>query len=215
MKILIFISFILAEQCKIFGQIPAIKHNYTKQDSTENPLIDSFSKTYDFIIAYTEQSYWWSDKKSYKILSCANNKWSLWTYSDYFAHLTKKKRSKKTAIDTVRKGQFFESKTKFQDSAIGQLLTNFSNNGFWTLSNDSLNQTYITTRIENGDTITTRHDISDGINYRFDILTKDKLRVIQSYEPDYFVKLFPAMIDRKQFIKSRDFFLSWWDKYYR
>ena len=134
MKTLIIISFILVGQCKIFGQIPIIEHNYTKQDSAENPLIDSFSKKYDFVIAYTEQSYWWSDKKSYKILFCTNNKWSSWTYSDYFIYWTKKKRSKKTTVDTVRKGQFFEGKMELQESAMGQLLSNYRNNGYWILA---------------------------------------------------------------------------------
>lgn len=201
-------------QSEIFGQMPDIRHNYTKRDSTENPLIDSFAKRYDFTITYTEQSYWWSDRKNYKILACSANKWTSWTYSDYFIQWTKKKGKKKIAVDTVRSGQFFKGKTDLESTSVLQLLSALDSNYFWTLNNDSLNQTrIIETRIENGDTINRRASISDGINYRFDILSKTKLRVIESYEPDYFVKLFPDMFERKRFVISRDAFLSWWDKY--
>jgi hypothetical protein len=214
LKTLIIISFLLVGQSRAFGQIPDIRHNYTKQDSTENPLIDSFAKQYDFTIAYTEQSYWWSDRKSYKILACSDNKWTSWTYSDYFIQWTKKKRKKKMLVDTVRNGQFFKGKTELESTSALQLLSALGSNDFWTLNNDSLNQTrIIETRIENGDTINRKASISDGINYRFDILTKTKLRVIESYEPDYFLKLFSDMVDRRKFLKSRDTFLLWWDKY--
>jgi hypothetical protein len=201
-------------QCRVFGQIPDIRHNYTKQDSTKNPLIDSFAKQYDFIIAYTEQSYWWSDRKSYKILTCSDNKWTSWTYSDYFIQWTKKKRKKKMLIDTIRNKQFLKGKTELESTSVLQLLSALDSYGFWTLNNDSLNQTrIIETRIENGDTINRKASISDGINCRFDILSKTKLRVIESYEPDYFLKLFSDMVDRRKFLKSRDTFLLWWDKY--
>lgn len=214
MKTLIIISFLLFGQSKSFGQLPDIRHNYTKQDSTENPLIDTFAKQYEFIIAYTEQSYWWSDRKNYKILAYSNNKWTSWTYSDYFIPWTKKKDKKKIIVDTVRNGQFFKDKADLESTSVLQLLSALNCNDFWTLNNDSLNQSrIIETRIENGDTINRKASISDGINYRFDILSKTKLRVIESYEPDYFFKLFPDMVDRSKFLKNRDTFLSWWDKY--
>jgi hypothetical protein len=214
LKTLIIISFLIVGQCKAFGQIPEIRHNYVKQDSTENPLIDSFTKQYDFVIAYTEQSYWWSDRKSYKILAFSDDNWTYWTYSDYFIQWTKKKRQKKVIIDTVRNGQFFKGKGKLENTSVLQLLSALSRNDFWTLNNDSLNQTrIIETRIENGDTINRKASISDGINYRFDIITKDRLRVIESYEPGYFLKLFPDMADRRKFMNSKDSFLKWWDKY--
>ena len=201
-------------QSKAFSQIPDIRHNYTKQDSTENPLIDSFAKHYDFVIAYTEQSYWWSDWKNYKILAYSSNNWTSWTYSDYIIQWTKKRRRSKMIVDTVRTGQFFKGKKEFQNPFVLQFLTDLDSDGFWTLNNDSLNQTrIIETRIENGDTLYRKASISDGINYRFDVLGKNKLQVIESYEPDYFLKLFPDMIDRKKFVNSRDTFLRWWDKY--
>jgi hypothetical protein len=213
LKTLIIISFLLVGQ-STFGQTPDIKHNYARQDSTENPLIDSFAKHYDFIFSYTKQSYWWSDRKNYKILARTNNKWTSWTYSDYVIQWTKKKRNKKMVVDTIRNGQFFKGKRELQSTEVLELLSDLKDNNFWTLNNDSLNQTrIIETWVDNGDTIKRKASISDGINYRFDILSKDNLRVIKSYEPDYFLKMFPDMFDRQKFTKSRDIFLKWWDKY--
>ena len=69
------------------------------------------------------------------------------------------------------------------------------------------------TYIVDGDTIRKKAIITNGTNYIFNIITKNKSRKIESYYPEYFVKLFPDMIDRKKFIESRDYFLAWWNKY--
>jgi hypothetical protein len=213
MKILIIISFLLVGQSKSFGQLPDIRHNYTKQDSTENPLIDSFARQYDFIIAYTEQSYWWSDRKNYKILAYSDNKWTSWTYSNHIIQWTKKKRRKKILVDRVSNGQFFKVKTDLENTTVLNLFTVLGGYDFWTLNNDSLNETIIKTWVENGDTIVTKASISDGVNYRFDFLTKRSSRVVKSYEPDYFLKLSAEMQERRKFVKSRDLFLKWWEMY--
>ena len=214
LKTLIIISFFLFGQCKTFGQIPNLIHNYTNQDSSQNPLIDSFANKYDFIIAYTEQSYWWANRKNYKILTCSDNTWSWWTYSDNFIQGTLNKKTKKVIVDTIKIGHYFKGKTILTSSSALELLLNLGSNNFWSLNNDSLNQSRLyLIRILNGDTTFRTASISDGINYRFDILNKTRLRVIESYEPDYFFELFPDMIERRKFIKSRDTFLSWWDKY--
>jgi len=214
LKTLIIISFFLVGQSKTFGQIPDIVHNYTSQDSSQNPLIDSFAKKFDFIIAYTEQSYWWSNRKNYKILACSDSKWSSWTYSDYFIQGTKKKGKKKIIVDTVKVGHYFKGKAEIQNLVAAELFSALDTNDFWTLNNDSLNQSRLyPMKIINGDTTFRIASISDGINYRFDILNKTRLRVIESYEPDYFLELFTDMVERRKFIKSRDTFLSWWDKY--
>ena len=216
MKTLIIISYFLFGQYKTFGQIPNIIHNYTSQDSTQNPLIDSFSKKYDFIIAYTEQSYWWANRKNYKILAFSNNKWSSWTYSNYFVQGTKKNGIEKITVDTIKIGHYFLENTVLKYSSVSELLTNLESNNFWTLNNDSLNQSRLfPIKIKNGDTTFRIASISDGINYRFDIISKSRLRVIESYEPDYFLELFTDMFERRKFILNRDIFLSWWKKYSR
>lgn len=213
MKNLIIIAFFLVGQSRSFGQLPSIKHNYSTLDSSGNPLIDSFAMQYDFTVAYTEQSYWWSDRKSYKILACSDNQWTSWTYSDYTIQWTKKKGSKKILVDTVRYGQFTKGKTDLKNSSVLHLFSALDSNYFWELNNGSLNETVVKTWVENGDTVVRKASVSDGVNYRFDILTKESLRVIESYEPDYFLKLSADMEERKKFVKSRDAFLKWWELY--
>jgi hypothetical protein len=208
---LIIISFLLFAQCSAFGQIPGITHNYTKQDSTENPLIDSFARRYDLIIAYSEQSW---GRKNIKILACSNKKWSSWIYSNYFTRGTVKKGTKEIIVDTVETGHYFKGKSKIQNSAVLDLLHELDDNNIWTLNNDSLNQSRLyPDRIINGDTTFRLASIFDDTYYRFDISTKTSSRVIKSYAPDHFLELFPDMTERRKFIKSRDSFLLWWDKY--
>jgi len=211
LKTLIIISFFLVGQCKTFGQIRDFVHNYTSQDSLQNPLIDSFAKKYDFIMAFTEQNW---GRKNIKILARSDKKWSSWTYSDYFIRGTITKGTKEIVIDTVKTGGFFKGKVNLKKVAVSELLNKLDSNDIWALSNDSLNQSRLYPyRIKNGDTTYTIASISDDTYYRFDVLTKFKSRVIESYAPDYFLKLFPDMIERRRFINSRDSFLSWWDKY--
>jgi len=211
LKTLIIILFLLAFQSKAFGQLPNITYNYTSQDSLQNPLIDSFAKKYDFIIAYTEQNW---GRKNIKILACSDKRWSSWTYSDYFIQGTIKKGTKEIIVDTFETGHFFKGKAELTNLAVLELLNKLDSNNIWALNNDSLNQSRLyPNRIKNGDTTFTIFSISDGTYYRFDVSTKTKSRVIESYEPDYFLELFPDMIEKRKFIKSRDTFLSWWDKY--
>ena len=208
------ISFLilLATSTISYCQTPDFKHNYTKKDSLENPLITTFLKDYEFIITYSDQCC----SKQYKILALKDGKWKSWTYSDNFVLWTMKKNESDIHIDTIKKGTFFEGENgqKVKKFHIKKLLAKLSQNDFWKLENDSLNQTrVIETYIEDGDTIRRKAIITDGTNYTFDIITKNKSRKIESYYPEYFVKLFPDMIDRKKFIKSKDYFLDWWKKY--
>jgi hypothetical protein len=193
-----------------FGQLPNIIHNYTGQDSSQNPVLDSFTKKYDLIIAYSEQSW---GIENIKILSCAGNKWSSWTYSNYFIQGTIKKGTKEIITDTVKTGHFFKGKTKLKNSAVLELLSRLDSD-LWTLNNDSLNQSRLYPfRIRNGDTIFRTASVFDDIYYRFDVSTRSRARVIASYAPDHFLELFPDMTERRKFVNSREIFLSWWDKY--
>ena len=214
MKTLLIISFFFVKQVDSFCQLPDFIHNYTKQDSATNPLIDSFAKQYNFIMAYTEQSYWWSDRKNYKILAYSNNRWTYWTYSESILQGTKKKNIKTIQIDKVRAKHFFKGEKTLENLSVSQLLNDLTKNAFWALNNDSLNQTGVFERVaQNGDTITRFASIDDGINYRFDLLKDNNLRSIESYEPEYFLTQFPNMSSRKIFIRNRDIFLNWWEKY--
>ena len=198
-----------------FCQLPDIRHNYSKADSTENPLLDSFSRQFDFVLSYTEQGYW-QNYKYYQILAYKKSadSWSTWTYSNYVILTKKKNRRSKLITDTVRTGLFFRKNMAIPGSLVKPFLDSLSANNFWHLNNDSLNQTrIIETYIDNGDTIHRKAGIADAPNYRFDIITRDNARVIESYAPQYFLHLFPDMTERRQFLRNRELFEQCWKKW--
>lgn len=212
MRPLIIISLFLFGQFTTFGQLPEITGNYSKTDSAQNPLIDSFSKHYDCIIAFTEQGYWFADRKNYKILACRGNVWSSWIYSTYIIS-SKKIKENRITFDTIKNGSFIKQKSKIQAKHVNKLLSDLSNSNFWHLNQDSLNNAIIQTFVENNDTLIKKVDISDGINYRFDVFRKTIWRVVQSYEPDYFIGKSLNMEERRKFVNSRETFLKWWGTY--
>jgi hypothetical protein len=199
-----------------FAQIPEFTANSTKEDSATNPLIDSFAKHYDFVLAYSELSYHNSGKQKYQIVAGNNHQWSMWYYTDYFIMGTKKPGEAVIKIDTVKQGTFYKGKTKIKKSNSAPLLSMLNDSDFWSLNNDSLNQSKIIPgKIINGDTAFEILSIADGITYRFDILSKNKFRAIESYEPDYFIHFFPEMVSVRKFIACRDGFQKWWNQYFK
>jgi hypothetical protein len=196
-----------------YCQIPSFRHNFTNVDSIRNPLIDSFTKKYDFVLAYMEQS---SPYHNYKILALKNEKWSCWAFSDNYVEWTKKNDSVK--VDTITIGRFWRVKKTITKKQVNNLLDFFRVNLFWTLTNDSLNQYGGIIRKyydeESQDTIIQRDKgWTDQINYRFEAYKEMNCRIIQSYAPDYFVEKYPYMLDKKKFVLCRDKFLKWWEKY--
>jgi hypothetical protein len=212
LKLQVVILLMLAGQCKSFGQVPNIVHSFLHQDSLNSPLIDSFSKKYDFVLAYMEQA---SPNHNYKILALKNKKWSCWTFSDYFIQL--KKVDSSFIGDTIKLGRFWKIKNRVTQKMANEILTIFNKNEFWALKNDSLKQYGILGKYydeEIKDTVM-KFDMgcTDRINYRFEAYTTFACRVIQSYDPDYFHEKYPYMLDRKKFIICKDAFSKWWEKY--
>jgi hypothetical protein len=78
---------------------------------------------------------------------------------------------------------------------------------FWTLDHDLLNQEGVPI----SDSTVRKLQIADGVNYKFEILTKEGYRIIQSYEPETYLKAFPKMTIRKIFIDGRELFLNTWN----
>lgn len=191
-------------------QIPSYQHNATTSDSTKSPLIDSFVKKYDFVLAYTEAV---SPIRNYKIIAQKYGRWSQWTYSDNLIRLTRKGNVVK--VDTIRVGIFRKVSGVITERRANELLAFLKEKHFWTLSNDSLNQYGGTLRKyydeESKDTVFIRDKgLTDGTSYRFEAHTLECFRVTQSYAPDYFARKYPYMIDRKRFVLCRDKFLKWW-----
>ncbi len=192
-KIILFLFLSLDAFC----QIPSFEHNFKPIDSIENPLLKSSLVNYDVIISYTEQNYWWSDRKYYQILAFKNNEWTNWYYSDFRIKKTKNTDGTITQ-DTIREGKLYEGKKKLKNSKVSKLLFHFEQTGFWKLEREEINKTV---------------NIDDGTNYRFEIFTRQRARVAESFMPDFYIEKNPEDINIRKFIENRDFFLKWWNKY--
>jgi hypothetical protein len=191
----------LSGQINLLAQLPSFEHNYTKEDTVNNKALDFFSNKYDFVISQNVSSYWWSGRDYYQILAHSDSGWSAWQYKNF--EVRKKRGSKKpVSINTAKiiPGQFKKIKTFANDSDLKILFDSLRTFNFLALQNDSLNA-------NRGQTI---YDLA---YYRFDVLSKEKARIIASYAPDFYLELFPDMTDRRNFILSRDYFNKWWNLY--
>jgi hypothetical protein len=197
MRTKVIIILLLFLSLDAFCQIPSFEHDFKSTDSIENPLIKSTLMDYDIIISYTEQNYWWSGRKYYQILAFKNNEWSNWYYSDF--RIKETNNSDGTIKqDTIRDGKLYGGKKKLKHFNVSKLLFHFEQTGFWKLEREEINKTV---------------NIDDGTNYRFEIFTRQKARVAESYMPDFYLEKNPEDINIRKFIENRDFFLKWWNKY--
>jgi hypothetical protein len=149
----------------------------------------TFKGKYDFLIAYTEESYWLSDRQFYQILALKDGQWSSITFA------STRKKNGDFRIPTIRINSFDNDKAQLLLNQMDQL-------DFWTLNSDSLN---ITQR-ENPDSTATTYTLSDGANYKFEIMTTEGYKVIEAYEPEYFLEKLPEIKIRQKFINGRNIF---------
>ncbi|MES2543523.1 MAG: hypothetical protein V4548_01465 [Bacteroidota bacterium] len=167
-------------------QFPEIISNTSEQDKLDSIIYNLFNGKKTFLIAYTNECYWWSDKKRYEILAFENNKWEkIYVYS---------KRNKN--------GEW--SKPKISHKSISSetannLITELTKISFWELQNESLN----VNEIKNGDGTIGKFKISDGINYKVEILQGNNFRIIESYEPEFFLSQMPEIKSRETFISGK------------
>ena len=191
MRFLYFIIFFFVSG-HVLAQLPSIKTNATKKDSLNSILLQKFKDSYDFALAYTESSYWWRNVREHKIFAHKN---SIWT-----SYLIREEKNKKGKIKTRISKQRLSA-----DSAM-KLIDQLTSRNFWTLDNDSLNQTGVPIN----DSMVSRMQVFDGANQRFEVITKQGFRIIESYEPEAYFEKFPQMIVRKSFIDCRRIFVSAW-----
>ncbi|MBD1399019.1 hypothetical protein H9Q13_17755 [Pontibacter sp. JH31] len=186
MKILLLHILLLLSTCG-YGQIPVI-HSDSNQ-SNESTIYKNFEGKYDFLIAYTEESYWWSDRQFYQILALKDGQWNSITLA------SKKKKNGDFRKPTIKVNSYDKENAQLLLSQLDQL-------GFWTLNSDSLN---ITQR-ENPDSTVTAYTLSDAANYKFEIMTKEDYKIIEAYTPEHFLEKLPEIKSRQKFITGRDIF---------
>jgi hypothetical protein len=192
MRVILCILFLLVFQC-VSGQIPPIQSNTSWKDSTTSFLVKVLNNQYDFLLGYKIESFWWSNTQVYKVLAYKNSHWQ----AIQIVSTKNKKDRVKTEI----------SKWNFSSDSAFKLINGLSALHFWTLDHDLLNQEGVPI----SDSTVRKLQIADGVNYKFEILTKEGYRIIQSYEPETYLKEFPKMTIRKIFIDGRELFLNTWN----
>jgi hypothetical protein len=191
MKTLIFLLYFFSANC-LYGQLPTFYSNTTQKDSSISLVFKEYAKKYDFILGYSEDSYWFDGIKDYKIVGIKGDTCFL------IEHTIKETKAELPSIKikSIEKKSFLN------------LLSKLKQANFWTLEKDSLDQRCI----DFTDSTKKCLDISDGVNYKFEAITSSVYRKIQSYMPDDYLKKFPTMTQRKLFIECRDLFEIFWKR---
>lgn len=180
---------------QLFAQSPKIDYGSNKVDTSY--FIQYIPVKSDFVLAFSKESYWWSNIENFKLLTRKGKKWTTWTY----------KRKWKSSSDVLnnkgkKKKKYFTRITTVDSLAVNELFDNWRSIKFSELHLDSLNSTR-------------GYEIFDAVNDKFNIETVFGNRLIESYAPEYYIQKFPDMYERALFIQGRDIFLQWWKKYSR
>lgn len=200
-QIFVLTTFVLP---RVYAQLPVIKANATAIELRQSEMYQTFHPKYDFLIAYTSQSYWWSDRKNYVFLGLKNGKWEKGSYT------SSKGKNEKWTKPKI-KVHFVNG-----DSALA-VINLIGSNGFYLLNRDSLNISKRAIReseradfvLEPGeilDSVST--NISDGVNYRFEVVNKGTFTIIESYEPQFYLEYIPEIKQREVFLNCMKLFLK-------
>ncbi|MFC7000124.1 hypothetical protein [Rufibacter roseus] len=188
MKIYV-LAFLLLASLNSLGQIPEIISNTNHQEKKASLVYHAFNGQYDFVLAFTEDSYWGRDRQQYQILALKDGQW-------YFINLKSKKR---------KNGDYSKPKINIKKIARDEpdkLVRQLGEIGFWGLSSSTIN----TTRIKLNDSTETYYHTSDGISYKFEIFNRNDYRIIEAENPDRLLERMPEIKQRQTFVRGRDTF---------
>jgi hypothetical protein len=174
-----------------FGQLPEIKTNVEERIKLESVVYDILHIEYDFIISFTTESYW-SSKENFQVIAKKGETWNKLNIK------RKKKKNGNFSKPKIRK-------QKLKSETAENLLRELTNESFWTLNRDSLNNFKVEDK-ENG--ITHLYTKTDGTNYKFEVFTKSNFLLINAYEPEYYSKVIPEVISRRTFISCANLFIN-------
>ena len=192
---LFFIIAILSSSFFAKGQVPFLQSNTTEDEKSTSIIYKNFGSKYDFIIAYTRDSYWLGNIKSYSMLAVKNGIWS----KGYI--VSKKSKRERWSKPKIK----FIGVNSDSSLAIVEYLTNA---GFYALNKDSLG----IDKKDVGNNKIELFSINDGVDYKFEVLSKNAFVIIESYEPDYFLEKMPYLKDRRCFIMCRNWFTNKYKK---
>lgn len=180
MKIITLLLFIFCT-----SPFPDIKSNTTEKEKSESVIYSLFAGKKTFLLAYSTESYWWSDKKDYQVLAFNENKWEIINVS----------------LQRNKRREWSEPRISYKSinfNRANNLISQLTEISFWDLQRETLNES----KVENEDGTISKYSISDGINYKVEILDENKYRIIEAYEPEYFLSHMPNIKEREIFIRS-------------
>lgn len=189
MRVLLIILFLTGQLAlKSQSSFPVFANG--KKDATT--FIQYLPVKADFVFVYSEESYWGSNTENFILLVRTPDNWQAWSYyrkwkksSDVYNNKGKKKR------------KFFRKREIVDSFSVKTLFDSLALYNFWTLSDDSLNETR-------------GLSISDHVSYIFQTETFEGKQILESYAPEYYLKQFPDMQQRHLFMECKGIFRRWW-----
>ena len=189
LKNTILVAFIMVGAFVTKAQTPVLNENTSLSEKYESIIYKNFVGECDLMIAYTEESYWWGNRKFYNLLALKKGIW----FKGYLSS------------QLLKSGKWTYPKVKFKEvdpDSASSIVNYLKTAGLFKLSQDSLK----ITKKRINDSVYTAFSLSDGVNYKFEMLNKDKLTIIEAYEPEYFLQRIPDINAMAAFIKYRDWF---------
>lgn len=176
--------------------LPPFEHNITSEDSIKIKTILEVTKDFDFSIVLKMRNNWFNAVNN-SIIGFKNQNWE-------YKLLLSERKIRKTKIRKVDTLINLTVRNNLCDS----ILSDLKNNYLFSMDVDSLN---IDEKLVY-DSLTKDYKIwslmvDDGTNYSFYIITKDKIRKVSNYAPEYLFEKIPHIIQRKYFINCKNSFL--------
>lgn len=201
---ILFVGICLTSLVDLDTRIPEFQSNATQADSVTYRMHQIHAEDRIFMISLEISSYWNQDRTTIKTLMLdENNQWrEARLYRDRSSH----------DLHLLSTSRLSRKRTEAADV----LLTRLHISQFLHLSSDSLNLTTgaLPDTMVNGETFRREKfmTVTDGISYRFEVLSDNNHRVISTYEPYRYFKTFPEYWQKGVFIDFLDQFRKMFDE---
>jgi hypothetical protein len=176
----------------LYCQVPAFNLDTTKNVSLIPGDLMKLIAQNEFSIIYYESGYWKGNKREFIILGYNKQQW----YFQFF----------NIQVDSNNSSQKLKAKKKreIKTPDIEKLIYEFDKERFWTFDTDSLK---IRSEPIN-DSMRRSVDISDGTVITFEAISKDGKRMVRAGSPYEYLKYFPKVTVRQNFINCMELFLK-------
>ncbi len=192
MKTLILLITLASQAPSLLGQSSMPKFTSARIDTMT--FLQYLPDKADFVLVYSQESFWSSNTENFKLLAREGNEWTTWTYY-------RKWKSSSDVYDNKEKKRkkYFNKWAVVDSSSVEELFDSLALTSLWKLSIDSLNE-------DRG------YVVSDAMNYRFQLEDGIHRQILETYAPEYYLKKFPDMQQRILFLQAKEIFCRWWKR---